>query len=415
VSLRTQPPIVCEGRLSKKHLPELDGLRGIAVLMVMAFHFFLFGGIKTHNRLEAAFVTVIGAGWSGVDLFFVLSGFLITGILFDSRQRPGFFRTFYSRRIFRIFPLYYAFLVLSFFLFPRLDASGTFEPMPLSDQLWMWSYLSNVRIALKGWGAVTPPLRHFWSLAIEEQFYILWPWIVFAASRRRLMCICAFMYLSAAALRIGLCAQGSWLAAYALTPTRMDALAVGAFLALLMREPLGYKAAVRWAKPVLTCSTLALATMFVLRKGLKSHDPVVVALGSSLLALVFGAILVLGLTSPLGSRSRWILASPILRFFGTYSYALYVFHQPVALYLRALAVSAGMVPSRLHAVLATPVVYFVLAPTTSVVAALVSWHFWEKHFLKLKNRFAYLPARPKQMESKTGQETARAHPGWLNT
>jgi peptidoglycan/LPS O-acetylase OafA/YrhL len=252
----------------------------------------------------------------------------------------------------------------------------------------MWAYLSNVRIALTGWDAITPPLRHFWSLAIEEQFYILWPWIVFAASRRRLLYICAFMYLGAAAIRIGLCAQGRWLAAYALTPTRMDALAVGAFLALLMREPLGYKAAVRWAKPVLTYSTLSLATMFVLRKGLRSDDPVVIAFSSSLLALVFGAILVFGLALPSSGRGRKILAFPILRFFGTYSYALYVFHQPVALYLRALAVSPGEVPNRLHTLLAIPAVYFVLALTTSVVAALVSWHCWEKHFLKLKDRIA---------------------------
>ena len=413
--MKSQPPFVSEARLPKRHLPELDGLRGIAILMVMAFHFFLFSDITARNRLEGAFVTVVGAGWSGVDLFFVLSGFLITGILFDSRQQPGFFRTFYSRRVLRIFPMYYAFLALSFFLFPRLDTTGTFEHLPSSDQLWTWSYLANVRIALKGWVGITPPLRHFWSLAIEEQFYILWPWIVFAASRRRLLYICAFMYVSATALRIGLCAEGRWLAAYALTPARMDALAVGAFLALLMREPLGYKTALRWAKPMLTCSTLALATMFVLRKGLKSNDPVVVALGSSLLALVFGAILVLGLTLPRCCRSKRILASPILRFFGTYSYALYVFHQPVALYLRALAVSGGTVPSRMHALLAIPVVYFVLALAISVVAALVSWHCWEKHFLKLKNRFAYLPASPKGTESTAGREVAMARPSWLDT
>lgn len=401
--MTNRPSLSDAPQFLQKHIPELDGLRGMAVLAVMIFHFFLFGDIEARSRIGKALTAILNIGWSGVDLFFVLSGFLITGILYDSRLKPGFFRTFYLRRVLRIVPLYYLFLALTFLVLPSIRGFGAFLPVAPSDQFWLWAHLSNVRIALVGWGAVTPTLRHFWSLAIEEQFYLLWPWVVFAVSRRRLLHVCTCMYFGATILRIGLCANGQWLAGYVLTPTRMDALAVGAFLALLMREPLGYKTAVRCAKPVLAGSVLLLAVLFVVRKGLKSHDPLVVALGSSLLSLAFGAVLILGLSCPPNAHIRRLLAAPPFQWFGKYSYALYVFHQPLAFYLGAVRTDVAT-PSWLRVALSNSAVYFFVAFGLSVAAAFISWHCCEKHFLKLKDRFAQKSKNSKE----PGESTACA-------
>jgi peptidoglycan/LPS O-acetylase OafA/YrhL len=373
------------------HYPALDGLRGIAILSVMAFHFLLFSGIEPRGRLERILFSGGEAGWFGVDLFFVLSGFLITGILFDTRNRPGSAKTFYWRRALRIFPLYYGFLAMRFFVLPRLTSASPAQRIPFESQLWQWSYLSNVQITLRGWEGLPYDLQHFWSLAIEEQFYLVWPWLVFSLSRRALLQICAGMMIGALVLRAVLVGRGFGIAGYVLTPARMDPLAVGAALALIWREPRDRAIAARWSRPVVVVAGLALALMFVLRKGLRAQDPVVGTFGFSLLAVFFGALLFIGLTaSPTGRARRTLSAAP-LRFFGKYSYALYVFHQPVVLRLAAAGLAALLIP-KVGGGLPGAVCFAAVALAVSLVAALASWNLWEKYFLRLKNRLAVLPA-----------------------
>jgi peptidoglycan/LPS O-acetylase OafA/YrhL len=368
------------------HHPALDGLRGIAILSVMAFHFVLFSGIQPQGRLERVLFSCGEAGWFGVDLFFVLSGFLITGILFDTRDRPGFGKTFYGRRALRIFPLYYGFLALRFFVLPRLaSASPALRMIPFESQLWQWGYLSNVQITLRGWEALPYDLQHFWSLAIEEQFYLVWPWLVFSLSRRALLRVCAGMMVGALVLRAVLDGHGLGIPSYVLTPARMDPLAVGAALALISREPRDRAVAARFSKPVLLVAGLALALMFVLRHGLRFQDPVVGTFGFSLLAVFFGALLFVGLTAPPTGRAGRALSAAPFRFFGKYSYALYVFHQPVALRLAAAGLGALLIP-KVGGRLPGVVCFAAAALAVSLVAALLSWNLWEKYFLRLKDR-----------------------------
>jgi peptidoglycan/LPS O-acetylase OafA/YrhL len=165
---RLQRPAQARG--TPRHMPALDGIRGLAIALVMIHHFVAFGGMSLANRIDALFFKVAYAGWTGVQLFFVLSGFLITMILYDAKGTRHFFLTFYMRRAVRIFPLYYGGLLVLFVLIPLLTAGGGQFYLPLYDQLWYWGYGVNFLVALEGWHAYSlTSIQHFWSLAVEEQ------------------------------------------------------------------------------------------------------------------------------------------------------------------------------------------------------------------------------------------------------
>jgi len=153
------------------HIPALDGLRGLAVVLVLLVHFV--GNTQPWTAFDRLLVKASNYGLYGVDLFFVLSGYLITGILHDSKGSSHALRNFYMRRVLRIFPLYCGVLLL---LFHALRLAPSIYPPALEEsarhQGWLWSYTANVFIALRGAWAL-PYVSHFWSLAIEEHFYLL--------------------------------------------------------------------------------------------------------------------------------------------------------------------------------------------------------------------------------------------------
>ena len=368
------------------HIPALDGLRGVAILLVMLLHFQLDAPDTT---LGHAYQSVVDSGWAGVDLFFVLSGFLITGILYDNRADENYFRTFYVRRVLRIFPLYFGFLAVRFFVAPQL-----FQPewvdlhSPPSQQAWAWLYLTNLQIALFGGDGVAPFTAHFWSLAIEEQFYLVWPAVVLLLPRRRLLALCVGMVAGALLLRTVLVfALDNYAATYYFTPARMDALALGALIALVVRGPGGMEPLLRWRAPVLAASGAAISVFFFWR-GLWWRDPLVGTVGFTVVGLFFAALLVSAVAAPAGSRLQRACSARVLRFFGRYSYSLYVFHLVVHRVLKRTLFDPERAPAF---VLGIPLqlVFLVTATAISVVLAVASWHLFEKHFLKLKGRFEY--------------------------
>ena len=222
-------------------VPVLDGIRGIAVLLVMIFHFWIVAFSGGNLLWERIYDDVAGMGWIGVDLFFVLSGFLITGILYDSRDSLHYFRVFYGRRTVRIFPLYYAALAI-FFLVGPFVLARVYRPA-LADmqsgaivKLFAWTYLLNWYEGFKGWGAVAHPLQHFWSLSVEEQFYLIWPFLILKLERRRMMGVCIGLMMLALTLRAALYWLHFPFAAYTWTICRADSLAIGALVALAARN-----------------------------------------------------------------------------------------------------------------------------------------------------------------------------------
>jgi len=204
------------------HLPALDGLRALAVFVVVEHNISLVTGGQGAilHQLES----MLHRGWMGVQLFFVLSGFLITRILLETRDSPHYFSSFYSRRALRIFPLYYATLIFLFLLLPALGQTPALlaEDMPLSRQIWLWTYLSNWT-GPRGFGGGSAPVFHFWSLAVEEQFYLLFPAILMATYRsQRLKPVAVVVAIGVASL-----ALSQWLlwnehtgTAYYLLPSR---------------------------------------------------------------------------------------------------------------------------------------------------------------------------------------------------
>jgi peptidoglycan/LPS O-acetylase OafA/YrhL len=367
--------------------PVLDGIRGIAILLVLFHHAVIYSGAIRDNLLDKALLRVGNSTWLGVDLFFVLSGFLITGILYDARSSPRYFGSFYGRRILRIFPLYYGFLALAFLLAPLWLTAPDGAAAATKGQGWYWLYLSNVQVALWGWQEPLY-LGHFWSLAIEEQFYLVWPFVVHRFDRRRLLTVTVVCFVSAFGLRVVAPFGLSVLGAHVLMPTRMDSLAAGACLALLIRGPAGWRAIREWSRTVGVACAIAAAGLFAWRRGFGEVDPVIGSVGLSVFAVGFAAAIGVALTSPSRSALRRILSATPLVALGQYSYGLYVFHQPLILGLRDLGLDATVVP-RLWGSQAPGVLAFgVIAVALSTTCAVVSWHLWEQPFLRLKR---YLP------------------------
>lgn len=176
--------LVSTGSGSRHHLQELDGLRGFAILLVLCSHLVSLPPGGRSPFVDRLVGMILGLGWVGVDLFFVLSGFLITGILVQSRGGPHYFRNFYARRSLRIFPLYYLFLAIATFISPLLLSPESILTLPKEHAWVYWLYLSNFG------GKPSEAFAHTWSLAVEEQFYLVWPAIVFFAKPVAMRRVC---------------------------------------------------------------------------------------------------------------------------------------------------------------------------------------------------------------------------------
>src|SRR2546426_3790254 len=201
------PPATVVGAPARgDHMPALDGLRGFAMLLVFLNHAIALPLEPATTRIDAAVhVIAYGAGWTAIDLFFVLSGFLITGILLDTQGQPRWWPNFVVRRVLRIFPLYFGALTVLFVLLPRLVhwSEPQFDTLQ-ANQTWYWTYTVNLLTALTHGRGTPLGTAHFWSLSIEEQFYLIWPLIVWACKPRALLRLVALALVAGLAFRSGL-------------------------------------------------------------------------------------------------------------------------------------------------------------------------------------------------------------------
>lgn len=355
---------------SSRRLRELDGVRGLAIVSVLLWHFL----VMPHVLDPAApkppgmmyLVRTLSLTWAGVDLFFALSGFLIAGILLDTKGAPFFLRVFYLRRIFRIYPIYWVVMALCFaipFLASHLELVGpTAVYAVLLQNFWM--------AASRSFGGDS--LGVTWSLSIEEQFYLVLPAIVLLLPRSLLTVLLALAVIGAPLTRFVVSAPpgANWLAAYVLTICRADALALGALLAILGRQHVK-AGTVSMAARALLCLT-AVGIVAMIANGDTIGSPIMNVAGYSLLAL--GAVSFVGLvvSNPRGLLGR-AMQFGALQEAGTISYGLYLIHVPVLLLCRQY-LGVASVPATWPAAC-----YALLIPTVlAVTLAALSWRLFER-------------------------------------
>ncbi len=359
-------------------IPELDGLRGLAVFLVLIWHLNTFAPVPGS---KAAYLNaLLRLTWSGVDLFFVLSGFLIGGILIDNRSKESFWGPFYKRRAVRILPIYFAWLAL-FFAFSAAMRSSNVDASPirslLSGPIPSWSYplfLQNFFMATQmtygpEWLGIT------WSLAIEEQFYLVLPPIVRFLPRSILpWLVVAMVCLAPVARTLHFNAGNEYFGPHVLPYCRADALGLGVLAAITIR----HKKAWEWlaARPSLLRGVFAILGLGV---GLLVFMPagfLMASVGYSWLALFYTAALLVAVVSPGGAIGRVLRAAP-LTWLGTISYCVYIVHQGVNKLVHFAAFRAEPSIRDASTLIAT-----LAALAITLILARLSWRFLEKPLIQ---------------------------------
>jgi peptidoglycan/LPS O-acetylase OafA/YrhL len=374
------------------HIPALDGIRGTAILLVLLYHL-LWSNWNTGSPLLDIVQRIRATGYIGVNLFFVLSGFLITGILIDTLNIPHFFKTFYVRRTLRIFPLYYGSLILLLLLTHPLHFVWN------GWQYYFLTYTSNLAL----WRLSVPlhlgffNINHFWSLQVEEQFYLVWPFIVYRIRRPAALVRIALAGCTLAlVIRIVLVAlrghphfQNVYLP-YSPTFSCVDNILFGCALCSLLRTR--WRATVmRLAPRVFWTGVGLLLVTFVLNRGLDWESSAFMpTFGFSILGITFAALVATTLRS--GSGAQRLFQQGFLRFFGRYSYGIYVFHYSIDGALTGPLRAAFN--SHLHSKPLAVLLSALIVAALSVLVALLSYHLFEIRFLRLKRYFGYRAATP---------------------
>jgi peptidoglycan/LPS O-acetylase OafA/YrhL len=358
------------GNPGRQYYPALDGLRGLAILLVVVYHNF-------------GFIDIFFFGWLGVDLFFVLSGFLITDILLKTLGNKKYLYNFYMRRMLRIFPLFYLCLVLFLIVIPRMN-----PPFDLSyytdNQVWLWTYMQNWLYIFKDSKGASA-LHHLWSLSVEEQFYLVWPLVILLLRKPPyLMVFIMALLLAALGLRLWIWNNEMADLAYfnLYTFTRIDGLCIGCMIALLQRINTGF------LKKYTTVIVLFFAGLnfafFFINRNNQFSFPYLAIVGYTTFAMIFGLLVNEAVTGN-SKLVNFIFNIPLLKFFGRISYSFYVLHWPVFLLLSPWLYTwvRGMVSGSM-----LPVAVALLATLTGIGISWLSYRYFESYFLKMKDRFS---------------------------
>jgi len=356
---------------NRSYYPALDGLRGIAILLVICSHNF-------------NFFPHFSRGWVGVDLFFVLSGFLITDILLRTKQSDNFLRNFYVRRALRIFPLYYGALILFFLVAPAIGSIQDQYKYYSDHSAMSFFHLQNWLYILNEKPVDHMLFGHFWSLSVEEQYYFAWPLVILLVRSKKAVARVAIVLLTACIiLRFA-----SWIY---LGPgytnfqfqfmTRMDGLCIGSLLAIWrqMDELLSWKKFSRFCFACLGMHAIVWIAILTIPRLEFPHFSI---FGYTSISAVFG--LAVGGALHYRNKLTRILELRSLKFMGKISYGLYIFHWPVLvffkLYLLDEFVSSGI--SNFSSIL----IISVLALLTALIISLLSYRFVESKFLSMKDK-----------------------------
>ena len=291
------------------YVKEFDGWRGVGICFVVLSHYF-----------PSYFI----GSWVFMEMFFVMSGFLITGILMDSKTKKNYYKNFILRRVLRVFPLYYIALILLLFIIPAAWLNTSYYR---SHQVWFWTYMENWLFSVEGW----PPgkaLRHFWSLAIEEQFYIVWPLVVWMFSPKGLIRCCVFLFFFSLVFRnIGLHLGFVMPFPYVATFGRMEGIVLGAIIAVLVR---GNRSILeKYAYPVTIVSGLLSVLVFIWARTVHMEYSLNYIINYTIVDVFFAGMIVMTLCSNELTQFRRLLNVNLIKQLGVMSYCIYIFHHPI--------------------------------------------------------------------------------------
>lgn len=356
-----------------EHVPYLDGVRGLAILLVSAGHIFYD-------------YYIFQIGWAGLNLFFILSGYLITQRLlhYQVQSIQNYFRNFYVRRVLRIFPLYYGVLIFFLLLLPILTDRFQVAYSELDEiQGCYWLYTSNWNIIANGLPG-QPLFFHFWSLAVEEQFYFIWPvlFIVFYRTRSRYILIAILMLVS---ILTRITTAYSW-HAYLSTLTAAEPLLLGSLISIMQKEGILAKMN-KWLMYGAILSSLFLAFTFIKNSDLHITNGLLMKYGYSAIDIILGFIVCSMLVGHLaGLKIRYFFSIRWMKWLGKYSYAIYVFHWII---LQTLIFKFESVLTNAHM---SHMAAYLIARVGGIILILLlsycSYHYYEKYFIGLKRHFS---------------------------
>lgn len=385
-------------------IPELDGIRGLAIGMVLLWHYFVLPAVPAPGT-ALSYTLVFGRlTWTGVDLFFVLSGFLIGGILLDAREATNYFQVFYKRRFFRIVPIYAAVLIA----FPMLvfvarwTHHGDFTWLTAGALPWYsyWTFTQNFWMT-HAVGLGGSALAVTWSLAIEEQFYLTLPLLVrFLPGRRLFACVVGGIFL-APVVRITILHfwPNNWAAAFTLMPCRADALLLGVLATILLRDD-GWTERLRQSRLFfgILFPVLLFGIAFFGLKGASHYSPLMQSVGYTWLALFYVSVLLFALTRRNGLLSS-ALRNNSLGWLGTIAYGTYLLHQMIQGIL--FGYFWGNKP---RIVGGYTLLTSLAALALTLIIAHMSWRFFEQPLIRFGHRLRY------RFEEVDAKGSAQSHP-----
>jgi len=346
-----------------KYIESLDGVRGYAALMVVVFHFFFSGGADYSHYIKTL-QKITEFGQHGVSLFFVLSGFLITRILIKSRNDKDYFKKFYIRRILRIFPLYYLYLLFNYYLIPLfLNSECTSFKLQLPYYLYLQNFNEILGFQQNGPG-------HFWSLAVEEHFYLLWPALLFFVTPKNLYKIIVISLILIFILRYFMIDNGYSINYF--TFTRIDQIMVGSILALLEIRNILYTKKTAYTFLIMILSILPLGVL--LYQFQSSFQYINELLKHTILAFFFFAVIGIIIINPTSKIIRFLLLNKIIQYLGKISYGIYVWHMMVIYMLQKLLFFKNILLDIFLVILLT------------IFISHLSYYYFEVKFLKLKDK-----------------------------
>ena len=361
-----------------EHIPQLDGLRGIAILMVVCYHFFP-GNI------------ICNFGWAGVDLFFVLSGFLITGRLLPFLNDHRILQKFYRNRFLRIAPLYFSFLIIFFTGWFMLSSAQTLSSFGFYKTHW-WQFFLFIQnwVFANNIAESKTHLQHLWSVAVEEQIYMLFPlFLILVRNKNKILYAVIFMIITILASRLYyfnfVMEKEAYLKIYLNTFFRLDSFLCGVLVYLIYNNQLHYRKILTFIKWMGLLCMLVLFIYMAVNHDAEKNNAFISGSGYTIIALMFAGLLMVTLLKKNKIINR-VTSLAFLRFTGKISYGMYIFHWPLFLFgfifLNKLFAYLNYMP---HSNTIHFINVLICLPATYLVSIL-SYKYFESYFLKRKVR-----------------------------